>query len=190
MSETSYIDVLAFVSEKKQYYYYFKFHKKKENEYIYMYLYSYSYSYSYAFVGQASNAKFQRWYMYIIWDGGSGLAEDDGWCLFISWFLLFDSILFLFYISLSSNNTYIHTYIHRLRYSHSWGLPHECIRIGIRIHIKIFVFFFFYEFFKKIKQIKNWFFSESKWAASSMRGSLSMLLTPSPPSTSYSQPEN
>ena len=54
-------------------------------------------------------------------------------------------------------NLYVWGYVcrHRLKYSHSWGLPHECIRIGIRIHVKIFVFFFFYKI--KIK-IKNCFF--------------------------------
>ena len=30
-----------------------------------------------------------------------------------------------------------HAYAHRLTYSHSWGLPNECIRIGIRMHEKI-----------------------------------------------------
>ena len=41
-------------------------------------------------------------------------------------------------------------YMHRLTYSHSWGMPHECIWI----HVNIFVFFFFYE----IKINKNCFF--------------------------------
>ena len=33
--------------------------------------------------------------------------------------------------------------MHRLRYSHSWGLPHEYQRIRIRIFLLIFVNFFF-----------------------------------------------
>ena len=41
----------------------------------------------------------------------------------------------------------IYSLIHRLTYSHSWGLPNECIWIRIRMHEKIFV--------KKRKQKKH-----------------------------------
>ena len=36
----------------------------------------------------------------------------------------------------------IYHYTHRLTYSHSWGLPHESIQIGIWIHVNVFVIFF------------------------------------------------
>ena len=36
-------------------------------------------------------------------------------------------------------NLRTHTCVHRLRYSHSWGLHHESIQIRIRMDRKIFV---------------------------------------------------
>ena len=57
---------------------------------------------------------------------------------------------------------YMYVYMHRLTYSHLWGLLHKFIRIGIQMHVNVFVFSFF------IKN-KNYFFLVSEWTNSEQR---------------------